>query len=549
MNPEDIYITKVYLLNVPLESDYKNSLYFSSKSAQQSYFQSRIVRSYNYSDFSYQRKDHIIRVPEIYDNIYNVNYVMYQNSKYGDKWFYAFVDKLEYINDGRTDLHITTDVIQTWLFDYNLKASFIEREHTDDDTVGKNTIPENLDIGQIISDSMYQDYTVGNASGVFWLVIACNYDPSDNTRSSGIGLYGKYPQGCLWFAWDINPNSYSGTQYEQISQWITDVTNEGHANDIQTIFTLPYQCLTYQYVIEGETIPGDVDHDTHKVISGRGQSINANKTFLKSTFRLFSDYQARNNKLYTYPYSYMRVTNNLGSYNDYKIEDFNEPDVEDQPTDNMTFNTIGVPCEGFSCKLRPTYYQGVQYNEDEALSLGKYPTLSWASDGFTNWLTQNAINLVVGFANNSLGAIQSATRGDILGASGNVLNTIGQSIGNIYQASMIPNTAKGNANAGDISFIQNLNRFKYLHMRPKKEYLKVVDDYFTMFGYKCNQVKIPNKNHRQRWWYTKTINANIDGNIPQEDILKIKDCYNNGITFWRNASEIENYTLSNNVIS
>ena len=38
-------ITKVYLLDVPLEADYKNTLYFANASAQQSYFQSKVIGS------------------------------------------------------------------------------------------------------------------------------------------------------------------------------------------------------------------------------------------------------------------------------------------------------------------------------------------------------------------------------------------------------------------------------------------------------------------------------------------------------------------------
>ena len=34
-------ITKLYLLDVPLENDYKNTLYFANATAQQTYFQSK----------------------------------------------------------------------------------------------------------------------------------------------------------------------------------------------------------------------------------------------------------------------------------------------------------------------------------------------------------------------------------------------------------------------------------------------------------------------------------------------------------------------------
>ena len=45
-------ITKVYLLGVPLENDYKNTLYFANASAQQSYFASQV--KFSFTDFSYQ---------------------------------------------------------------------------------------------------------------------------------------------------------------------------------------------------------------------------------------------------------------------------------------------------------------------------------------------------------------------------------------------------------------------------------------------------------------------------------------------------------------
>ena len=37
-------ISKVYLLNVPLEDDMRNTLYFANASAQQTYFQNNISK-------------------------------------------------------------------------------------------------------------------------------------------------------------------------------------------------------------------------------------------------------------------------------------------------------------------------------------------------------------------------------------------------------------------------------------------------------------------------------------------------------------------------
>ena len=129
----NVNITEVRLLNVPLTNDYIHTLCFNTPAEQSSYFLSKTVtedgNQKRYTNFSYQRKDNIIRIPDHYDSLLNCNYVMYKNSAYSSKWFYAFITELTYIDDGRTDIKIETDVIQTWLFDYEVQASFIEREH------------------------------------------------------------------------------------------------------------------------------------------------------------------------------------------------------------------------------------------------------------------------------------------------------------------------------------------------------------------------------------------------------------------------------------
>lgn len=53
---------------------------------------------------------------------------MYQNENYSNKWFYAFIDGMKYINDSMTEISISTDVWQTWQFDLEFMESFVERE-------------------------------------------------------------------------------------------------------------------------------------------------------------------------------------------------------------------------------------------------------------------------------------------------------------------------------------------------------------------------------------------------------------------------------------
>ena len=174
---------------------------------------------------------------------------------------------------------------------------------------------------------------------------------------------------------------------------------------------------------------------------------------------------------------------------------------------------------------------------------------------YTNWLTQNSVNLTTQTATNLLqiggGILLLGSGSGALAGGGMIANGllgITNTMGEKRRASLVPPQVNGNLNCGDVITASSKNNFHFYNMSIKSQIAQTIDGYFDMFGYKVNAVKIPYSNHRERWWYTKTIDINLDGNIPNEDIQKIKDCYNNGITFWKNASEIQNYSLSNNIV-
>ena len=85
-------------------------------------------------------------------------------------------------------------------------------------------------------------------------------------------------------------------------------------------------------------------------------------------------------------------------------------------------------------------------------------------------------------------------------------------------------------------------------MSIKAEFAKIIDDYFSMFGYKTNEVKIPNLTGRQNWNYVKTIDCNITGNLPQQDLQEIKDMFDNGLTIWHNTGTFLDYSQNNNIV-
>jgi len=512
-------ITKVYLLNVPLESDYKNTLYFSGKDDQTSYFQSKIKKSY--TDFSYQRKDNVIRLPEQYDDVLGCNYVMYQNSAYSNKWFYAFITDVTYINDGRTDITIETDVLQTWMFDYTIKDSFVEREHVTDDTVGANTFPEQLETGEYICNGLSRDQELREYVYVItvteWTPIDGESNP-DKPLATNFG--GVFSAGGAYVCENMN---------EVVS--IINLYSEGKIEAVTGVYMIPKKIIKREEGLlqyKGQSEPVVYEHSFEKQTTLDG-------------------YTPKNKKLLCFPYNYILNSNNAGQSNIVYYEHFSG--------DKCTFEIEGVPTIGGSIKCVPANYKGYERIQEEGIMCGKFPTLSWSNDLYTNWITQNAVNIGVGVASSAVSLIGGialmATGGGALAGGGMVVSGalgIAQTLGQVYEHSLTPNSAQGNINSGDINTSYKMNTFYFYKMSIKKEYARIIDEYFTMFGYKVCRVKKPNKNHRARFWYTKTRDVNIDGAIPNKDMQEIKNCYNNGVTFWKNAADINNYSVDNGIV-
>ena len=85
-------------------------------------------------------------------------------------------------------------------------------------------------------------------------------------------------------------------------------------------------------------------------------------------------------------------------------------------------------------------------------------------------------------------------------------------------------------------------------MTVKREFAKICDDFLSMFGYKVNEVKIPNITGRRNWNFVKTVGCYIEADIPQDDLQEIKSMFDKGITFWHNATTFMDYSQNNDII-
>lgn len=210
-------------------------------------------------------------------------------------------------------------------------------------------------------------------------------------------------------------------------------------------------------------------------------------------------YSPKNNKLLTFPFCFLNISNNNGSSNTLQYELFNDTDCN--------FKIKGVPTIGGSIKCLPVNYKTTNADgvEEEGIQAGKFPTLSWSADEFTNWLTQNGVNIGLGVASNILtiigGVGMMATGGGGLAGAGAVVQGgmgIANTMGQIYEHQLTPNSARGNTNAGDINTCTNTNTFYFYKMSIKQEYAKIIDDFMSMFRLQSKQLKNSKYNRQNK---------------------------------------------------
>lgn len=533
----NVNITEVRLLNVPLGNDYMHTLYFDNAAAQSSYFLGRTVKTSK--EFSYQRKDNIIRYPDHYDSLLNCNYVMYKNAAYSSKWFYAFITDMTYVDDGRTNIKIETDVIQTWLFDYEVQASFIEREHVDSDQIGEHTVPECVELGGYICNKHTKAGYSRNDN--LQIIIGVTKDRNGNDVSGK--LINNIYSGIHYLAY---ANTTEGA--EEIAELLNTYAENGAIDAIVCMFLAPPSIfatdgihnITPSAVVFSNYINGDSGMALNKDIDMSSGNLNG--------------YAPINKKLLTYPYRYLLVSNNAACSVPFLYEEFHDDSGNIR---SPYFKIEGALTPGCSVRLIPLNYKGIGRNDEEGINLGKFPCLNWTSDVYTNWLTQNGLNIATSIGTSAVSAgigIASALAAPATGglsllagaaALSGGLSGVASTIGEVRAHSMQPPQASGNINSGDVVTASGNNDFHFYDMSIKAEYARIIDNYFSMFGYKVNRVKIPSIAHRENYWYIKTIDANIEGAIPMQDLNKIKACYNKGITFWYNPANIGNYTVSN----
>ena len=594
----------IYIGNAPFDNSYRHTMTFPSKSAQSQYFASVCTAALAKTDYTYVRMNNSIRVPFNAERLYTYDYVMYKNENYGDKWFYAFIVAVNYVNANMTELVLELDVMQTWYFDYTLEMGFVEREHVNDDSIGAHLNAE----PPMELQYRYQDYNTrqNRAKYAVFLVTAFPKYTSmsvidgfdwgmpgmgdltivDGNEAVSGGIYQGQISACAYLVYDLENQNSVKTMYRDMQAY-----NAAGAGDaIVDAFTIaddvliPEQDLIAKSFNTGEydvrwTFKNNVDLWHYPVRANRPTDLDG--------------YYPKNNKLFTYPFCYLEVGDFSGRCEDYRFEYFE--DVTEPlftRTEAAISDSVGY--------LIPNGYKGIEtpsvgYSQNDAKPFtydcgNKIP---WMYSAYANWAAQNALgntltvigsmasigfSLVpgIGAASKVLGAGRSVASGlaRIPGGAGtaaehmdymtrkaisqgmessNKTALAGGAAGlagaasQYYKMERVPNSARGNT-SGNAKFQNQFNGYYISPVVLRNEFAHIVDDFFSMYGYQVDRVKIPNREGRRNWNYIKMQNSCHRGSVPASDMDKINTIYDSGITFWH-TSDIGNYSLDNSIVS
>lgn len=589
------YITPssyIYVLEgVPFDETYQHSIYFANTTAQYNYFSSKI--KYRFNAQSYQRvKRGYCRVQQKADAMYGCNYMMFQNTNYGTKWFYAFILDVEYINDNVSEIHYEIDVLQSWIFspasgsteydpEFHFNKCFVEREHTVTDNLWQHTVPEGLEIGDYVLEELIDEDDVfrnGEDVGANEVTIM--------TASGSTNIYDQtQPIEKLPGRW-VN-GVYSGAAVQQLGDYtdsgaeangyINRITEAGQSDSIVAIF----MCPDAFFNVANDKVPYTEEH-----------------TVTKPT-QYVGTYEVRNKKLLNSPYQHILVDigTDAGVYCwEYFSTSFN----------TATLVIKGTVLENAKYMVYPRLYKRVYDNYNEAIVGTAGAQCGYAIDSYKAWYASNQYVLSAqekvmtrNLVNQSVQAIVNGTQQALTGAQ-YTPETSGRSIPVSYEGAIsgpssiaMPgsassfavnpvNVANGVINAGqDIanagvqyanaremlnatksaavvkpncprgSSVNSLymsvgiNKPRFYNQHIRAEYAEIIDGYFDRYGYAVHTFKIPTLNNRPNWTYVKTVDCTIRGNIPNDDSTKICKIMNTGITFWMNGNNVGNYTLNN----
>lgn len=536
--------SRIYVCSgVPLDKSYTHTLYFTSLTEQLKYFNGKVSRTL--LEYTYLKRNFDIKVDADIQTAQYWNYLYFTNND--GKYYFYFIDSVEYKSDTTVILHLEMDVIQTYMLNWDLMRCFIERMTPASDEVGSNTVDEGLELGELkdfdtIHNHLdYTNYCLMALSSIDLTIYVIGDDGKPIFRDSKSGFVNGIYNGLGLYAARIDEETISS-----VRQTIEYLNVAGKTDGVVAMWLYPQVSIDVY-----ETNPdnkGGGDNTPFHLVK---QCNSIDYSFLKDgyTSGAIENYTPKNNKLFTYPYRYLHIYNNMGNGADLRFERFDTKSAE------YAIESSPLPDGGL--RLVPKNYNGQSLNYEHSLTLTGFPSCAWNSDTYKIWLAQNqnqlnhqattgAISTIAGVGMMVAGAV---TANPVMMGSGAVsayagASQIGAQLAQQKDMQTLPDQARGSQNAS-LNAVNNTLTFKLTVRGISRERARIIDDYFTMYGYKQLCVDKPSIHNRELFTYIKTRGCTVGGEICNDDKVKIASIFDNGVTFWTRPADVGRYDLDN----
>ena len=576
-----------------------DTFYFANRSAQTTYFATKL--SFTVAKCSYQRADiGKVKVDKAYKYVYDCDYLSFKNTSYENKTFYAFITGVEYIDDNTTIVYYVIDNVQTWLLDCTIPACYIERQHSTTDNFGDNMLLDPIDCGEYVTkeimDNLSSDFVV-----VFQATFNVGLWASDFTTKQAPELQlknGIYDNASQWAVY-ANVSSNVASDNSALSEILNAIYNGlggVTVDDFINIYMYPKAAIALGsgtgnvYTVVGAVSQTTDLNKIFRVVGAyqsndrAGQTIQLSQT-LKVHPTTLDSYTPKNAKTLQYPYAVLHITNNDGSAIDLKYEKFRKP--SDNSIVDAQLRLTGCTTGEGKVRLTPEQYLGVAetaLDYDTAIDSSAFPTVSMVGDPYLIYLAQNKNRIQNGYdqmlysAAASIGGaaasdIQSvammyagsqAGGGESSGISGKMAgqNTLGAGVSSAITTfgkvqslnaqfsdmAIAPATASGLSGIG-LAFQNGKKLFTVTCKTVDRYHAKMIDDFYTMFGYPVRSIQSPNLCARTKFTYIKTVGVIVKGSAPELVKQDLENKLNNGLRFWSSTGDIGDFSVNNAVIT
>lgn len=515
--------TDIYLLaNVECDKSYDNVKYFATKNAQHSYMSDKIVKSFTNQSYGRVNKG-TFRLFCKADDVYKCNYLMFQNTAFGNKWFYAFINSVEYVSNNTCEVRFTIDLFQTWFLDCTVGQCFVEREHVTDDGIGAHTLKEDVPTGEMIT-AIEEQLTEFSKQYTYGVEICIS-----DTQLSGIA---NQP---TWFDKPVLSGIFQGSKIgttdnsDDLLTFLDNVISAGYQSTIIQIFTIP------------------------KIFAPSGTDSRVQTTReLPALPTKFGNYTPLNNRLYSSPFVDYVVYSPTGDkmilhpelFSDYehRVLTFSgnqgvTPQIMCIPT-NYKITGGTNKTEGYTLNygIKGSFLYDAYQAEIASYGVGNIGgnILKWTPRLLSSaGSAAQSIYPVIGTEKLTYGNVSSALSG-----VGNIVGTVGDVLKETHDTSEL-----SGASGGSVLWSQQILDTFVQVRQVREEYARIADNYFSMFGYKVCRLKVPNIATRPSWNFVKCSTVVITGAIPADAKELIMSVLKKGVTFWK--TNFGNYTANN----